>query len=237
LIKVELHSHTDEDPEDAIRHSVRDLVDRAVALGYGALAITLHDRYFANPEALAYARRSGLVLIPSVERTVEGRHVLLINFPEESEHVRGFDGVRALKARHPEGLVVAPHPCFPMGRSLGGDLLDRHADVWDAIEVNAYYTRAVDFNRGARRWAAERGMPLVGNCDVHRLEQLGTTYSLVDVDGTPTADAVCAGIRAGRVRVESRPLSHLQAAKFAACTLLTHAMRRAGPQGIGLEQH
>jgi predicted metal-dependent phosphoesterase TrpH len=220
MIKVELHAHTADDPEDYIAHSARDLVDRTFALGYGALAITLHDRHFYDEATIAYARDRGLTLIPSVERTVERRHLLLINFPEEADRVRNFEDVRALKRRHPSGLVVAPHPWFPMGKSLGPALLEQHADLWDAVEVNAFYTRTVDFNRKARVWAAARGLPLVGNCDVHQLRQLGTTYSLVDVEAPCTADAVCEAIRAGRVRVESRPLSHFQAAGIVTRALL-----------------
>jgi hypothetical protein len=44
---------------------------------------------------------------------------------------------------------------------------------------------------------------LVGNGDVHRLEQLGTTFTLVDAE--PTADAICDAIAAGRVQVVATP--------------------------------
>ena len=46
MLKVELHAHTDQDPVDRIPHSTEQLIERAAALGYGALAVTLHDRYF-----------------------------------------------------------------------------------------------------------------------------------------------------------------------------------------------
>ena len=82
--------------------------------------------------------------------------------------------------------------------------MDRHAALFDAAEVNAMFTNVVDFNRPARRWADRYGKPLVGNGDIHRLRQLGTTYSLVDAE--PDPDAICAAIAAGRLRVESRPM-------------------------------
>jgi len=82
--------------------------------------------------------------------------------------------------------------------------MDRHAALFDAAEVNAMFTDIVDFNRRATRWADRHGKPLVGNGDIHRLRQLGTTYSLVDAE--PHPDAICAAIAAGRVRVESRPM-------------------------------
>jgi len=44
-IKVELHTHTSADPVDRILHDAGRLIDRASRLGYGALAVTLHDRW------------------------------------------------------------------------------------------------------------------------------------------------------------------------------------------------
>ena len=39
------------------------------------------------------------MLIPGVERTIEGRHVLLLNFNSGVEHVRSFADLAALKRR------------------------------------------------------------------------------------------------------------------------------------------
>ncbi|MGE3842476.1 MAG: PHP domain-containing protein [Vicinamibacterales bacterium] len=214
-IKVDLHTHTSDDPEDAIGHSGPDLIDRAVALQYGALAITLHNRYSDCRALDVYARDRGLVLIPAVERSIDGAHTLLINFPPESAEVDSFEALRLFKARHPQGLVVAPHPWFPLGNSLGASRMERYADLWDAVEINAFYTRLVDFNRAARRWAANRSCPLVGNGDIHQLRQFGSTYSLVAVQGAVNPDSICSAIKAGRVDVCSRPISHRRAASIA----------------------
>jgi hypothetical protein len=91
-------------------------------------------------------------------------------------------------------------------------LLDRHVALIDAIEVNAMYLRGLDFNRPAIAWARGRGKPMVGNSDLHMLEQMGTTYSLVDADAR--ADAVCEAIRSGRVEVRSEPLPPFRAMRL-----------------------
>ncbi len=148
-----------------------------------------------------------MTLIPGVERTIGGRHVLLLNFSRAAETVRSFDDLRRLRTRE-RGLVVAPHPFFPTRSCLRGDL-ERHADLFDAVERNAMFVRGLDFNARAEAWARRHSKPIVGNCDVHRLAQLGTTYSLVDAG--PDAGAICDAIRAGRVSVESRPLSGIDA--------------------------
>jgi predicted metal-dependent phosphoesterase TrpH len=207
MLKIELHAHTDHDPLDRIPHSARDLIDHAASLGYHGLAITLHDRYYHSAADAAYARERSIVLIPGIERTVAGRHVLLINFPAACESVRSFDDIARLKSRC-AGLVVVPHAFYPTGSSLGRHL-DEHRTVLDAIEVNAMYTRWLNFNRRAVDWALANGKPIVGNSDLHRLEQLGSTYSLVEAEADP--DAICEAIRVGRVQIRSQPLSLLRA--------------------------
>ena len=80
MLKVDLHIHTSDDPIDRIPYSTFELIDRAAALGYDALAITLHDVQLDVTPFNASAAARGIVLIPGIERTVEGRHVLLLNF-------------------------------------------------------------------------------------------------------------------------------------------------------------
>ena len=202
MLKVELHSHTADDPVDRIPYSTVQLIDRAAALGYDALAVTLHDKQLDLSRVRDYAHDRGLVLIPGIERTIQGRHVLLLNFHSGAEDVRSFVDLAALNRSQRGGLVVAPHPYFPLLSCLWG-LLEDHGDLFDAVEVNGMFTEAVDFNSPARRWARANDKPLVGNGDVHRLSQLGTTFSLVDAE--PNPDAICAAIAAGRVEVVARP--------------------------------
>ena len=88
--------------------------------------------------------------------------------------------------------------------------MSEHGDLFDAVEFNAMYSPMVNFNRCGERWAVTHGKPIVGNGDVHLLEQLGTTYSLVDADPSPSA--ICEAIRSGRVSVASVPLSSVRSA-------------------------
>ena len=208
MLKVELHAHTDLDPADRIPHSTEQLIDHAASLGYGALAVTLHDRYFGASAWEAYAARRGIVLLPGIEKTIARKHVLLINFPPECADVHTFDALAHLKNRS-GGLVIAPHAFYPTRTALSSTL-DRYASLVDAVEFNALYTPRLDFNRRAVAWARDHRKPLVGNTDLHVLAQMGTTYSLVDARRDP--DAVCEAIRAGRVELCTTPLTELRAA-------------------------
>ena len=210
MLKADLHTHSSEDPVDLIPYDARALVDRAAALGYTALAVTLHDRQLDLAALAPYARERGIVVVPGIERTIRGKHVLLLNFPAaQAESVADFDELRRLKAKT-AGLVIAPHPFFPHPTSLGRYALDAYPDLFDAVELNAFYTRQLDFNRRGLSWARNRDKPVVGNADVHRLRQLGRTFSLVESDPDPAA--VCEAIRRQRVSVRTEPLTTTQVA-------------------------
>jgi predicted metal-dependent phosphoesterase TrpH len=212
MLKADLHTHSCEDPVDRIPYDARALIKRAAALGYSALAITLHDRQLPLTELTAIARDHGVVLVPGIERTIRGKHVLLLNFPSSAaEQVGNFDELARLRRRS-NGLVVAPHAFYPHPTALGRRLVQTHANLFDAIEVNAFYTRLTDFNRPAVQWARAHGKPLVGNGDVHRLSQLGRTFSLIDAE--PQPDAICEAIRAGCVSVHTEPLRVTEAARL-----------------------
>lgn len=192
-----------------IPYDARVLIDRAADLGFHALAITLHDRQLTERPLFRYAEDRGITLLPGVERTIEGRHVLLINFSQSAETVRSFDELAALKSRA-NGLVIAPHPFFPHSSSLGG-LLEAHAELFDAVEWSYFWTGGVNFNARAARWARKHGKPVVGNSDLHDLRQLGRTWSLVLAE--PTADAICHAIREGRVSLQTTPVPKMELAQ------------------------
>jgi predicted metal-dependent phosphoesterase TrpH len=210
VLKVELHAHTSDDPVDDIPHSTHQLIDRAAQLGYQAVAITLHDRQLDLRPFTSYATDRGITLIPGIERTIEGRHVLLLNFSSATESVHSFDDLARLKSRE-RGLVVAPHPFYPIGSALR-ERMDRYADLIDAVEYNAMFTSLMNFNTQAMRWARAHGKPMVGNGDVHRLRQLESTYSLVEAE--PNPDAICEAIRDCRLDVHAQPLSIAAAASI-----------------------
>ena len=222
MVKVELHAHTRDDPHDYIPYSALELIDRAAELKYGALAIALHDRQLDIRDLVDYAASRSIVLIRGVERTISGKHVLLLNFDADAERVDSFESLATLKKAMPAGLVIAPHPFYP-GSICLGKMLHQYADLFDAVEFSAFYTSTINtFNRSAVRWANEHGKTIVANSDVHRLWQLGRTYSLVDA--IQTADAICDAIRAGRVELRTVPLSIIRAAAYLADLLLDESL-------------
>jgi predicted metal-dependent phosphoesterase TrpH len=226
VLKVDLHLHTADDPVDRIAYSGADLVDRAATLGFGALAITLHDHQFENGRLSAYARERGITLIRGTERTVAGRHVLLINFPADAvDAVRSLDDLAALRRRG-NGLVIAPHPFFP-DRSCLRSAIDPYADQFDAVEWSYFWTPLVNFNARGATWAEHHGKPVVGNSDLHDIRGFGRTYSLVDAEASP--DAICEAIRRQRVQLCTSPAPVLEMADIFLRMQLNGRFRLAHP--------
>ena len=229
MLKVDLHLHTADDPADTIEHTAATLLDRAAAAGFHALAITLHDRQLTDPRVFSHARDRGIVLVPGIERTIAGRHVLLLNYPAvAAESVRTFEDLARLRGRAP-GLVIAPHPFFPGASCLRSDL-DRHADLFDAVEWSYFWTRALNFNHPAAAWARRCGKALTGNSDLHDLRQLGRTHSLVEAPPDPSA--ICDAIRENRVSVVTEPVPSIELASVFGGMMLC-GMRRREPALTG----
>src|ERR1700730_12859268 len=104
-IKVDLHIHTLDDPKDALDYSAHELLERARALGFRVLAITLHDAVFDRAEVFADAARMGILLIPAAEGRLQGAELIILNVSaEEITTLRTFDDLRKLRARR--GLSI-----------------------------------------------------------------------------------------------------------------------------------
>lgn len=203
-LRMEIHSHTDYDPQDWIEHSAEELIDEVARQGISVLAITCHRALQWSPELQSYAEAKGVLLIPAVEASIEGKDVLIYGL-ERFTHPMSFDQLRELRRHNPEILTVAPHPFYPSSSCLGNRLF-LHQDCFDAIEYCHFYTRQVNFNEKAVVAARKLKKPLVGTSDIHLLTQVGKTTSTVRVS-EKTFAAVSAAIKAGQLELETRPLT------------------------------
>jgi predicted metal-dependent phosphoesterase TrpH len=206
MIKVDLHMHTGEDPEDGLRYPATALVDRAVQLGFGAIAITLHSKVLEDERVFDYARQKGLLLIRATEWNLERVDVLLYNVTQaEMERIRTFEDLRAFKRdRGDDLLIIAPHPYYPIGQSLKGKL-ERHIDLFDAIEYSQVHLPWLNPSKHAEFVAKKYRKPIIANSDTHNLWMFGRHYTLVDAE--PTMPSIFSAIREGRVEWHSPHIS------------------------------
>ncbi len=211
-LKTELHTHTIDDPSDGKRivvHSAHQLIDKAEEQGFQVLSITNHNQLLFTSALEEYARERGILLIPGVEATLEGKHVLLYNFLNYDSSWSSPE--IASKHKGPDQLVIAPHPFFPLPTALGKRMI-RWRDLFDAIEYNQFYLPWLNFNKRAQELAQQLNLPLVGNSDVHWIFQLGRTYSLVYAE--QNTGSVLNAIKQGHVRLVTEPVSSYFVARW-----------------------
>ena len=185
-------------------------IDRAREVGLDAIAVTWHRKICADPEAFAYARERGVLLIPGMEADLDSRlHLVVMNLTEgDLPPTPSWNQIRALRARKPEVFVMAPHPFYPHPTCLG-NLMTEHADCIDAVEWCALHVNwlpgRVNPNLRAARWAQKHRKTLIACSDAHTLSAIGLNASTVEADEL-TVDSIFAGIRAGRVTFHRRSL-------------------------------
>ncbi|MCE0523223.1 MAG: PHP domain-containing protein [Methylacidiphilales bacterium] len=217
--RVELHSHCQGDPVDTnLSHTLFQHIDRAKEVGLDAIAVTWHRKVCAVPEAYAYARERGVLLISGMEAEVNRRHVVVLNLADgDLPGEPTWNQLQALRRRKPEVLVLAPHPFYPHPCCLGNTIND-HPDCIDAVEWCMLHVDwlpgRVNPNLRAARWAQRHGKPMVACSDAHSLTTIGKNASMVEADEL-TPGAIMAGLRSGRVSF------HRQSLKFG--PLLVHS--------------
>ncbi len=201
MIKASFHNHTSSDPNDPIRYSNEDLIDRAAEQGFGILSITCHNKFVFSEKLRSYAQEKNILLIPGIEISIRNRHVLILGATQETEKIHSFKYLRKYRNEHPECFIMANHPYFP-GLNMFHDLVLKNIDCFDAVELSWWYSRLLNFNRRAKKL----NLPMVGTSDTHFMKFHGITHCEIETAGK-NQKAIFASIRARKFRNVTRPIS------------------------------
>ena len=225
-IKVDFHIHTVDDPKDVIDYSAHELLERARELGFGVLAITLHDAVFDRADVFQDAAEMGILLIPAAEVRLSGADTIVLNVtPAEVSALKNFDDLRQLRAlRGPSIFTIAPHPFFVLGASIGQRLL-KEIDCFDAIELCHFHKGLFNLNRRAIKVARQYGKPLIATSDAHQLHTFGRHYTSIPRPGDLTIPNVFAALRNGPRRVVSPSASLFDLVSMFYFFFFTHPVR------------
>lgn len=228
VFRTDFHHHCNIDPVDVLFYSPQDLITHAKSFGIDALAITPHGEVYHDPQVIEWAKDQGVLLMPAIEKRIEGKEVLLINVTKEQvPRKMNFSDLKHLKEfRGDDFLTIAPHPFYPMRDCLRRELMDLYVDLIDAVEwAHFYFPFANPYNQEAKSWAKENGKPLLANSDTHTLSMLGRNYSEVTADEL-TPSSLFNAIRAQQVRYVSRPPSPYELLDFIAKTVMFQPFAR-----------
>jgi predicted metal-dependent phosphoesterase TrpH len=191
-LKIDLHVHT-RFSRDAINNfpDINSACNRLALDGY---AVCDHDTI----EGLKVSEPDGLVVIPGLEVSARGAHILCLDpvevvpsglsIPETVERIHA-QGATAVLA-HPRALPRS----FVSLRGAG-------EAGFDAVEVantaQIPFGLVMSWNRDLAR---KLGLPETGGSDAHFPETIGRSYTIVESDSRDPEDVIRA-IREGRTRV------------------------------------
>lgn len=207
MLKAELHTHIKADPLDGklIKYDAYQLIDRAKELNFDVLAITCHNFVYESQEAKEYARKRGIILLSGAEVDIKGKHTLVYNATNEQlQTIKNFQDLQKLKTENPEIFVIAPHPFHFDFRCLKKRVIN-YLELFDAWEYNYFYTKHFNPNQRTLRLAKKYQKPIVGNSDVHVLEDLGKTYTLIN--SVREEKEIFSAIKLGKTEIKTSPLT------------------------------
>ena len=191
FMKFDLHMHSRFSPDSD--NCPKGIVERALQLGYGLIAITDHD---SNAEAFdwlvservltpagmvraEWAKERGfasakLRVLPGQEISTATGHLLCLI--ARIVPCRGIAAADAVEAIHAQGGVAIPaHPFDHRRAAYSEEELD--ALPFDAIEVVNGGATTDHVNELALDLAKRRRLPGVANSDGHTLTQIGRCHS------------------------------------------------------------
>ncbi len=232
-LTCDFHNHTSLDMEEIkentpVKYSPFDLLDKASKLGYDAVALTHHDALLFPNDVVLYAKKKGIVLIPGIEKTISGKHVVILNATKKQlSNIHSFNDLLSL----PENvLTIAAHPYYIVGSCLMGDL-KKHIACFDAIEWNAWYSCFFNIpNWLARRTAKKYNKALLGNSDTHELFQFGTTSTRVFAE--KNADSIIKAIKQGKTKLKTRPMTIFNFSKVILFRIIKHRLMKLFKKNI-----
>jgi predicted metal-dependent phosphoesterase TrpH/glycosyltransferase involved in cell wall biosynthesis len=207
----DLHLHTEHSYDCSV--PVADLLERAEAIGLGAIAITDHDSFAGAREALELARGRDLVVIPGEEVKTESGEVIGLFLEDEVPGGMSM-GETIAAIRSQGGLVYVPHPfdrrhTIPTARTL-----HRHLAEIDVFEVYNARLLLEAYNDEALRFARKYNLTMAAGSDAHVLQGVGT--GLVRMPAFETPEEFLRALGSAEIVRRPRSLFYLQGLKWVA---------------------
>jgi len=193
-LKIDLHVHTCYS-HDAVT-TLEEVVTYSKKRGLDGVAITDHDTLLG---ALKLVQKSKLLVIPGIEITALGGHVLALNITKSIPPK--LDLSETVQRIHEAGgIAVAAHPT-----SFYKSALSRQITSYDAIEVINSATVPFSFSTYlSRKLATSLNLPQTAGSDSHYAPEIGAAYTIVEAD--LDVDEVIQAIKGGATLPLGKPI-------------------------------
>lgn len=188
-VHVDLHVHTCYSYDGLIKPE--ELIFHAKKAGLNGVAITDHDRIDG---ALKMAKEmKDFLIMPGIEISSLDGHIIGLNLqelvPKSLTAEETVDKIHELG-----GLAIACHPQALLKVSLGKKVSEKF-DAVEVINASAFpFQRSV---KKAQEIASTLKIPKVAGSDAHYAPEIGSAYTLVDVETELNCDEIFKAIKQG----------------------------------------
>jgi predicted metal-dependent phosphoesterase TrpH len=193
-VRVDFHVHSHYSSDSII--TPKDLVTYAKKRNLDAIAIADHNQIHG---ALNIARRIELLIIPSIEVSTKGGHVVGLNVKKIIP--KGLSVEDTIDCIHKaDGLAVACHPFSWFKGSVGDNITEK----FDAIET--INSSSIPFNRcreKATRIAKKLNLAQIAGTDAHNPQSIGLAYAILEAN--PNIKDILQAIRKKRSKPYGKP--------------------------------
>jgi predicted metal-dependent phosphoesterase TrpH len=193
-VRVDFHVHSHYSSDSII--TPKDLVNYAKKRNLDAIAIADHNQIQG---ALNIAKKIDLLIIPSIEVSTKGGHVVGLNVKKIIP--KGLSIEDTIDCIHEEdGLAVACHPFSWFKGSLGDNITEK----FDAIET--INSSSIPFNRckeKAIRVAEKLNLTQIAGTDAHNPQTIGLAYAVLEAK--PSIEDIVQAILEKRSKPYGKP--------------------------------
>lgn len=190
-LKLDLHVHTSYSYDCDL--SIDQIAGKCLEAGLDGYAVTDHDSIEGLSEALT--RKNGLTVIPGLEVSAKGAHVLGLGIHETISDNQGIQ--KTVNDIHEiGGLAVLAHPYgLPKSWVNMHNVKDAGFDAIETSNSSQIPYRIIENLNN--RLAEKLRLPKTGGSDSHVVETIGRSYTVVESD-TPTVNDILDSIKNGR---------------------------------------
>lgn len=221
-IKFDFHMHTTKSDG---KSKPEEVAKWAKKMGLDVIAITDHNanEHGLDPEKIF--KKYGIKLIQGFELSFSKGHILVLGIDAKKSRemlkkwklIRNKKKIRVKKSKIKDilrwciddgGLVIAAHPCIPSGfMSLKKKFLVelyREGLVHGAEIYNDDLGRRIPkklynvWHRMALKTVTKYSIPAYSNSDMHRIERLGNTYNIIEIENP---DLILDVLKTGKIEI------------------------------------
>ncbi|MFB6088162.1 MAG: CehA/McbA family metallohydrolase [Candidatus Aenigmatarchaeota archaeon] len=193
----ELHSHTTYSHGAKVYHegmnTPEEMVKETARLGLDGIAITDHNRIEGALEAMRYAKKYDVMVIPGEEVSSRDGHILGLGIEKHVQPGRSTE--KTVEDIHEQGgIAIAPHPFDIRSKGIG-----KKSVKCDAIEVFNSMNIERSSNRKNIKFVEQVGKPYTVGSDAHDKYMIGSTVNKIKGD---TMEDILESIKKGGIEVK-----------------------------------